>query len=143
MKKNLEQEEGNKTENVIGEESMAASSATANGAAAVALRSVIQRVNQAAERAGRGSDSVRVVAVSKTKPVPVIRRVYDAGHRCFGENYVQELVEKAPQVFSFNQILISMMLNVLINWSVLTCFDKLKAGWFSLLVIVKEGSYTY
>jgi len=41
---------------------------------------------------------VRVVAVSKTKPVPVIRGVYDAGHRCFGENYVQELIDKAPQV---------------------------------------------
>jgi uncharacterized pyridoxal phosphate-containing UPF0001 family protein len=41
---------------------------------------------------------VRVVAVSKTKPVGVIRGVYDAGHRCFGENYVQELIDKASQV---------------------------------------------
>ena len=42
----------------------------------------------------------RVVAVSKTKPISVIREVYDAGHRHFGENYVQELLEKAPQVNS-------------------------------------------
>ena len=41
---------------------------------------------------------VRVVAVSKTKPVSMIQDVYDAGHRHFGENYVQELLEKAPQV---------------------------------------------
>ena len=41
---------------------------------------------------------VRVVAVSKTKPVTVIQEVYDAGHRHFGENYVQELIDKAPQV---------------------------------------------
>jgi uncharacterized pyridoxal phosphate-containing UPF0001 family protein len=39
-----------------------------------------------------------VVAVSKTKPVSVIQEVYDSGHRHFGENYVQELLEKAPQV---------------------------------------------
>jgi uncharacterized pyridoxal phosphate-containing UPF0001 family protein len=42
---------------------------------------------------------VRVVAVSKTKPVTVVQEVYDAGHRHFGENYVQELIDKAPQVF--------------------------------------------
>ncbi|CAN1811192.1 Pyridoxal phosphate homeostasis protein [Linum perenne] len=68
------------------------------GGAAAAFRSVAQRVHQAAERAGRGSHQVRLVAVSKTKPVSVLRQVYAAGHRCFGENYVQELIEKAPQV---------------------------------------------
>ncbi len=36
-----------------------------------------------------------LVAVSKTKPVAAIKEVYDAGHRIFGENYVQELTEKA------------------------------------------------
>lgn len=39
-----------------------------------------------------------MVAVSKTKPVAVLKEVYDAGQRHFGENYVQELIEKAPQV---------------------------------------------
>uniref|UniRef100_A0A2N9H8P8 Pyridoxal phosphate homeostasis protein n=1 Tax=Fagus sylvatica TaxID=28930 RepID=A0A2N9H8P8_FAGSY len=79
---------------------MATSSAAMEGvgAAAVAFRSVIQRVQQAAERSSRGPDQVRVVAVSKTKPVSLIRQVYDVGHRCFGENYVQELIEKAPQL---------------------------------------------
>lgn len=67
-------------------------------AAATALRSVLSRVHQAAERCGRPTDQVRVVAVSKTKPVSVLKQVYDAGHRCFGENYVQEIVEKAPQL---------------------------------------------
>ena len=43
---------------------------------------------------------IRVVAVSKTKPVSVLKEVYDAGQRHFGENYVQELIEKAPQVRS-------------------------------------------
>lgn len=79
-----------------------ASSPALDSAAAAALRSVLQRVRQAAERSNRGPQQIRVVAVSKTKPVSVVRQVYDAGHRCFGENYVQEIVEKAPQVFYFS-----------------------------------------
>ncbi|GMH26875.1 hypothetical protein Nepgr_028718 [Nepenthes gracilis] len=76
---------------------MAGSSAM-EGVAGAALRSIIQRVSQAAERSGRSPDQVKIVAASKTKPVAVIRQVYDAGHRFFGENYVQELLEKAPQL---------------------------------------------
>ncbi|PON52131.1 Proline synthase co-transcribed protein [Parasponia andersonii] len=75
-----------------------ATSAAMDGVAAGALRSVLHRVQQAADRAGSGSHPIRVVAVSKTKPVSLLRQVYDAGHRCFGENYVQEIVEKAPQL---------------------------------------------
>ena len=74
-----------------------ASVAAAEGAAA-ALRSVLSRAQQAAARAGRAPGSVRVVAVSKTKPVPVIRGVYDASHHCLGESYFQELIDKAPRL---------------------------------------------
>lgn len=66
--------------------------------AATALRSVILRARKAAEQVGRDPERVRVIAVSKTKPVSLIRQIYDAGHRCFGENYVQEIIDKAPQV---------------------------------------------
>lgn len=38
--------------------------------------------------------NVKLVAVSKTKPVPDIFELYNLGHRDFGENYVQELAEK-------------------------------------------------
>ncbi|CAN1326670.1 Pyridoxal phosphate homeostasis protein [Linum perenne] len=79
-------------------EAAASAALDGGGGAAAAFRSVAQRVHQAAERAGRGSHQVRLVAVSKTKPVSVLRQVYAAGHRCFGENYVQELIEKAPQL---------------------------------------------
>ena len=41
---------------------------------------------------------VTLVAVSKTKPVSDVQAAYDAGHRHFGENYVQEFVDKAPKV---------------------------------------------
>ncbi len=40
----------------------------------------------------------RLVAVSKTKPAEMVQAAYDAGHRDFGENYVQELADKAPQL---------------------------------------------
>jgi PLP dependent protein len=39
-----------------------------------------------------------LVAVSKTKPVEAIKALYDLGQRDFGENYVQELTEKQPQL---------------------------------------------
>jgi len=68
------------------------------GAAALALRTVLRRVQQAAEKSGRQASQVRVVAVSKTKPVSLIREVYEAGHRYFGENYVQEILDKAPEL---------------------------------------------
>lgn len=71
----------------------------AEGAAASALRAALARAGRAAERSGRAAEAVRVVAVGKTKPVSMLRQLYDAGHRCFGENYVQELVTKAPQVW--------------------------------------------
>ncbi|MFN4284417.1 MAG: YggS family pyridoxal phosphate-dependent enzyme [Lacibacter sp.] len=41
---------------------------------------------------------VTLVAVSKTKPVAAIQELYDLGQRDFGENYVQELVAKQPQL---------------------------------------------
>lgn len=39
---------------------------------------------------------VQLIAVSKTKPVSMLQEAYDAGQRLFGENYVQEIVEKQP-----------------------------------------------
>ena len=44
------------------------------------------------------ADKVQLVAVSKIKPVPELLELYHAGQRDFGENYVQELVDKQPQL---------------------------------------------
>lgn len=44
------------------------------------------------------SKNVQLIAVSKTKPNADIIELYDLGHRAFGENYVQELVDKADQL---------------------------------------------
>ena len=49
----------------------------------------------AADPGLRASVSPRLVAVSKTKPVEMIIEAYMAGHRDFGENYIQELVDKS------------------------------------------------
>lgn len=58
------------------------------------LIEVEQRIQAACDRAGRKRDEVTLVAVSKTKPVPVLQEAYDAGIRVFGENKVQELTDK-------------------------------------------------
>lgn len=52
------------------------------------------RIAQAAQKYARLPHSIRLLAVSKTKPIADIIAAYDAGQRCFGENYVQEGVTK-------------------------------------------------
>ncbi|MDD5309834.1 MAG: YggS family pyridoxal phosphate-dependent enzyme [Deltaproteobacteria bacterium] len=54
-----------------------------------------QRIAAAAVRSGRDPSDVRLVAVSKTHPIEAIREAYEAGQRDFGENYAQELNDKA------------------------------------------------
>ena len=52
-------------------------------------------------------ENVTLVAVSKLKPATLLREVYDNGHKIFGENYVQEMVEKAeilPKDIAWNFI---------------------------------------
>lgn len=53
-----------------------------------------RNIKEACERSGRGQDSVKLIAVSKTFPAADIKSLYDLGHRDFGENKVQELGEK-------------------------------------------------
>ncbi len=65
---------------------------------AAALASVRGRITQACERSGRDPRSVELVAVSKTHPASAVLAAYEAGQRVFGENYAQELVEKATEL---------------------------------------------
>lgn len=62
------------------------------------LKSIMERIDKAAARAGRDPGSVRLVAVSKTKPAEAVIEAARAGQTVFGENYVQELTAKAAQV---------------------------------------------
>ena len=54
------------------------------------LAEVRRRINAAAQRAGRDLAAVRLLAVSKTMPVELIRQAVAADQRLFGENYLQE-----------------------------------------------------
>ena len=58
------------------------------------LQQVHQRIAQASAQAGRDAASVRLLAVSKTCSPDAIRQAYQAGQSAFGENYIQEGVEK-------------------------------------------------
>ena len=58
------------------------------------LAEVRERISAAARSAGRDPSSVRLIAVSQTFPVDLIREAYAAGQRDFGENRVQEALEK-------------------------------------------------
>ena len=49
---------------------------------------------KAAEDAGRNTDQVKLLAVSKKKPVADIQTAYASGQRAFGENYLQEALQK-------------------------------------------------
>ncbi|WP_031519647.1 YggS family pyridoxal phosphate-dependent enzyme [Siccibacter colletis] len=58
------------------------------------LAQVREKIAAAAERCGRASEEVTLLAVSKTKPASAVAEAVEAGQRAFGENYVQEGVEK-------------------------------------------------
>lgn len=58
------------------------------------LKNVEENIARACDKAGRRRKDVTLVAVSKTKPVEVLKEAYDLGVRVFGENKVQELLDK-------------------------------------------------
>jgi len=58
------------------------------------LQAVNDRIARAARAAGRAPEGVTLVAVSKTQPAAAIAEARAAGQRAFGENYVQEALEK-------------------------------------------------
>lgn len=58
------------------------------------LKTVEEKIRQACERSMRERSEVTLIAVSKTKPVSMIREAMDSGIVTFGENKVQELLEK-------------------------------------------------
>ena len=62
------------------------------------LKEVHENIRKACASVGRNPSEVTLICVSKTKPVSLIREAYEAGERCFGENKVQEITEKAPEL---------------------------------------------
>lgn len=62
------------------------------------LEEIEEKICAACKRANRKREEVTLIAVSKTKPVPLLQEVYDCNIRHFGENKVQELTDKYPQL---------------------------------------------
>ncbi|MDZ7804809.1 YggS family pyridoxal phosphate-dependent enzyme [Thiohalophilus sp.] len=58
------------------------------------LETVRARITQAEQQAGRAPGSVRLLAVSKTRPIDDLRAALVAGQTCFGENYLQDALPK-------------------------------------------------
>ncbi|MDP0012636.1 YggS family pyridoxal phosphate-dependent enzyme [Glaesserella parasuis] len=68
------------------------------------LAIISQQIQQCCQQANRPEQSVKLLAVSKTKPISAIAEAIEAGQRAFGENYVQEGIEKI-QHFAENDTL--------------------------------------
>lgn len=62
------------------------------------LAKVTARIHQAATAAGRNPQTVQLIAVSKTQPAPALAAAYAWGQRAFGENYLQEALDKQLQL---------------------------------------------
>ncbi|UAA39785.1 YggS family pyridoxal phosphate-dependent enzyme [Paraneptunicella aestuarii] len=58
------------------------------------LKSALDTIQDSALKAGRNPQEILLLAVSKTKPNQAIREAWNAGQRMFGENYVQEGIQK-------------------------------------------------
>lgn len=63
---------------------------------------ILQNIASAAAKANRPADSVKLMAVTKTKPWETIQALIDCGIRCFGENYPEEIEEKASAFSSLS-----------------------------------------
>ncbi len=62
------------------------------------LQLVQSRIKQACLKVDRSADGVTLLAVSKTFPAAAVREAHQAGQHCFGENYVQEAVDKMAEL---------------------------------------------
>jgi pyridoxal phosphate enzyme (YggS family) len=61
-------------------------------------QTVRAHISSACEQAHRSSEAVKLLAVSKTKPAQMVETLYQLGQRSFGENYLQDAVEKITQL---------------------------------------------
>lgn len=62
------------------------------------IERVEKEIDDACKRAGRDRNEVTLISVSKTKPLSMLEEAYEAGARDFGENKVQELMDKIPKL---------------------------------------------
>ncbi len=68
------------------------------------LKHIHHQIQQITKNVGRNSDEITLLAVSKGQPVEVIQKAYEQGQRHFGENYLQEALEKQQQLLDLSNI---------------------------------------
>lgn len=68
------------------------------------ISQVRARINAASQEAGRAPNSVQLLAVSKTKPAEMVASAYACGQRDFGENYLQDALEKIQTLAHLDDI---------------------------------------
>ena len=69
-----------------------------SNALAARYRTVLERIREAERRYGRDNGSVSLIAVSKTQPAIAIETVHTCGQSAFGENHLQEAVDKIAKL---------------------------------------------
>lgn len=62
------------------------------------LEDIYKKIQITAEKCGRDHKDIQLVAVSKRFPAEVVKEAYSAGQLLFGENYIQEVIEKRPYI---------------------------------------------
>lgn len=76
----------------------------------MSLTEITQRIRAAESAHGRVAGSVTLIAVSKVQPLDRVTAVLQAGHRVFGENYVQEAMAKWPDLrLQFGEVAVHMI----------------------------------
>jgi pyridoxal phosphate enzyme (YggS family) len=83
---------------------MATKSTQTNNSIAANIAHINKQIEQAAHACKRDPNLIQLLAVSKTKPVSDIISAYECGHRSFGENYVQEAVDKIQMMTDYSDI---------------------------------------
>ncbi|NGO88647.1 YggS family pyridoxal phosphate-dependent enzyme [Halomonas sp. 141] len=68
------------------------------------LAAARERLGQALDQAGRPANGATLLAVSKTKPASSVRLAWQHGQRAFGENYLQEALDKQAQLADLEDI---------------------------------------
>ena len=65
-------------------------------------KNFLNKLDKSLQIAGRRSEDIELIAVSKKKPIPNIQSVIDEGHLLFGENQIQEIEKKWPELKKSN-----------------------------------------
>ena len=65
-------------------------------------KNFLNKLDKSLQIAGRRSEDIALIAVSKKKPIPDIQSVIDEGHSLFGENQIQEIEKKWPELKKSN-----------------------------------------